>query len=86
MVMTTTTRQAYIAFLLRGWREQISGSSPDTHWRFVLEEAGGERRRFGFGSLEALVEFLQKELGRIDAESNLNIDPDTCVDRPSDDY
>jgi hypothetical protein len=50
------------AYLLRCWQEGevIAGQSP--RWRFRVEEVLPEQRHMGFGSLEALITFLQAEL------------------------
>ncbi len=46
----------YRAYLLRCWREEGK-------WFLSLEEVSGERRRYGFSSLEAMIAFLQEEMG-----------------------
>jgi hypothetical protein len=52
----TTTRLDYASYLLRLWRED----SDDHVWRASLEDPlTGER--MGFGSLQALFHFLQRE-------------------------
>jgi hypothetical protein len=52
----------YRAYLLRCWQERDAGTDRGSPWRFAVEEVFGERRRQGFGSLEALVSFLSSEL------------------------
>ncbi len=53
----------YRAYLLRCWEVRSDRPGQPRSWRFGLEEAGtGERR--GFRDLEALVAFLERELGR----------------------
>lgn len=51
------------AYLLRCWQEGCSAEDGEAVWRFSLEEVGGERRRLGFMTLEALLAFLRAELG-----------------------
>lgn len=53
-----STPTEYSGYLLRMWRERGSTSS----WRFSLENVQGGTRR-GFGSLAALVAFLEREVG-----------------------
>jgi hypothetical protein len=48
-------RKGYRAYLLRCWRE-------GEEWRFYLGEVSGERRQYGFSSLEALVAFLRTQV------------------------
>jgi hypothetical protein len=56
----------YGAYLLRYWEVRSDRPGQPSTWRFSLEEAGtGERR--GFRELEALVAYLERELGREDA-------------------
>ena len=50
------------AYLLRCWREGDVGKGNGQPWRFAVEEVFGERRRQGFGSLDALLAFLKVEL------------------------
>ena len=50
------------AYLLRCWREDDVPSHAGASWRFSVEEIWGERRRWGFGSLERLVAFLREQL------------------------
>lgn len=52
----------YQVFLLRCWAD-----APQA-WRFSLEEIGGAREKYGFGSLEMLVVFLAER-------TNLSIHP-----------
>lgn len=47
--------ERYRAFLLRCWQEGEA-------WRYSVESAGDEEGRRGFGSLEALVAWLQAAL------------------------
>ena len=51
------------AYLVRCWQE--GGAAPGTvpRWRFSAEEVLHDRRRQGFGDLEALIAFLRAELG-----------------------
>ncbi len=49
----------YHSYLLRYWQE--GGQDPADAWRFMLEDPRTSKRR-GFGSLEALVAFLEKEV------------------------
>ena len=51
----------YGAYLLRFWGEQGDTEQPIA-WRFSLENPhSGERQ--GFGSLKAVIEFLEMEVG-----------------------
>jgi hypothetical protein len=50
------------AYLLRCWRHRETPGGEGTHWRFSLEEVLQKGPRRGFGSLEAVVSFLQGEL------------------------
>lgn len=52
----------YHAYLLRCWREDLPAPATAPSWRFVLEEVLHGQRRWGFGSLEALLAFLRAEL------------------------
>jgi CRISPR/Cas system endoribonuclease Cas6 (RAMP superfamily) len=54
--------ELYRAYLLRCWREGHGATDDQPLWRFCVENVFGERRRQGFGSLEALVAFLRLEL------------------------
>jgi CRISPR/Cas system endoribonuclease Cas6 (RAMP superfamily) len=54
----------YRAYLLRCWQEGEMETDQEPLWRFSVEDVFGERRRQGFGSLEALVAFLRVELIR----------------------
>jgi hypothetical protein len=56
--------ERYYAYLLRCWQEEDVGTDQKPLWRFSVEDVFGERRRQGFGSLEALVAFLRAELIR----------------------
>jgi hypothetical protein len=51
----------YQSYLLRLWQESdVDRSEPSqAQWRCSLEEIGGSQRRRGFGSLEALMRFLE---------------------------
>ncbi len=59
--MTQETSPSYRAYLVRCWRDK-SSSDKERPWHFSVEEVLHERRRRGFGSLEALFAFLQAEL------------------------
>lgn len=52
----------YRAYLIRCWLEE-TGTGDGPAWRFSLEEVLHRRRRVGFCSLEALLRFLETELG-----------------------
>jgi len=54
--------ELYRAYLLRCWREGDVATDNEPLWRFCVEDVFGERRRQGFGSLEALLAFLRVEL------------------------
>jgi CRISPR/Cas system endoribonuclease Cas6 (RAMP superfamily) len=54
--------ELYRAYLLRCWREGHVETDEEPLWRFCVEDVFGERRRQGFGSLEALLAFLRVEL------------------------
>lgn len=56
----------YRAYLLRCWLEADARTDQGSLWRFSVEDVFGERRRQGFGSLEALVAFLRVELIEFD--------------------
>jgi hypothetical protein len=58
--------ESYRAYLLRCWQEEDVGTGQEPLWRFSVEDVFGERRRQGFGSLEALVAFLRVELVEFD--------------------
>jgi CRISPR/Cas system endoribonuclease Cas6 (RAMP superfamily) len=64
--MRKKKNELYRAYLLRCWQEGDAGTDREPLWRFSVEDVFGERRRQGFGSLEALIEFLRVELVRID--------------------
>jgi hypothetical protein len=56
----------YYSYLLRVW---LAGDSDQPHWRASLEDTHtGERR--GFGSLEALCEYLHRRTGLIGENKN----------------
>ncbi len=59
----------YHAYLLRCWREDLPASAAAPDWRFVLEEVLHNQRRWGFGSLDALLAFLQAELADQEGDS-----------------
>jgi hypothetical protein len=58
--------ELYRAYLLRCWQEGDAGTDQEPLWRFSVEDVFGERCRQGFGSLEALIEFLRVEFLRLD--------------------
>jgi hypothetical protein len=58
--------ELYRAYLLRCWQEADVGADQEPLWRFSVEDVFGERRRQGFGSLEALIAFLRVELVEFD--------------------
>jgi hypothetical protein len=53
---------AYRAFLLRCWREAGAGPEGRAAWRFSLVEPGDRETERGFPDLEALVDYLRREL------------------------
>ncbi|MGD2145114.1 MAG: hypothetical protein PVH41_00295 [Anaerolineae bacterium] len=69
--------EGYRAYLLRCWQERDSGTDRASPWRFAVEEVFGERRRQGFGSLEALLSFLRVELARQGSKPSSRKDPST---------
>lgn len=60
------TPKRYHSYLLRLWQEQeidvVQDDEPQMQWRCSLEEIGEEPRRRGFGSLEALMQFLENTM------------------------
>lgn len=66
--MSDEISRSYRAYLIRCWQDR-SGFDEEPSWRFSVEEILPERRRRGFGNLEALVAFLQAELARRPGES-----------------
>ena len=48
--------------MLRYWHVRSEYTGRPSAWRFSLEEAGTRERR-GFGDLEALLAYLERELG-----------------------
>ncbi|MGC9399929.1 MAG: hypothetical protein ACP5HM_12435 [Anaerolineae bacterium] len=60
------TSERYHSYLLRLWQEQeidvVPDDEPQVQWRCSLEEIGEEPCRHGFGSLEALMQFLESVL------------------------
>ena len=55
------TPKAYQSYLLRLWQEVNvnQDDEPQVQWRCSLEQIGGSQGRRGFGSLEALMRFLE---------------------------
>jgi len=64
--MRKERNEPYRAYLLRCWQEGDAVTDQEPLWRFSVEDVFGERRRQGFGSLEALVAFLRVELVEFD--------------------
>ncbi len=56
----------YQAFLLRCWKESISGVGMESSWRFSLIHFDGIQREKGFASFEDLVKYLRAELAKRD--------------------
>ncbi len=58
------TSKPYHSYLLRLWQEidVAQDDEPQVQWRCSLEEIGEEPRRRGFGSLDALMKFLESVL------------------------
>jgi len=52
----------YLAYVLRVWRERAESPGHPAVWRFSLEDIN-TRQRHGFGNLEALMAFLQQQVG-----------------------
>lgn len=68
--MTDAKRESpvvYRSYLLRLWQEGGTGSDAvaDGEWRCSLEEVGGDHRRLGFSSLDALRDFLAGVVGYV---------------------
>jgi len=60
--MEPTEQPRYQAYLLRLWEERPAAPGRPAVWRCSLEDPGrGER--YGFGSLEAAVDFLRAQMG-----------------------
>ena len=53
----------YQAYLLRLWQERPAAPGRPAVWRCSLEDPG-RSERYGFGSLEAAVDFLRAQMGR----------------------
>ena len=51
--------EAYRAYLLRCWQEEVGG---EPLWRFTLVGVGEEHAPKGFASLEDLTAFLREDL------------------------
>ena len=62
MPMSQEKNHSRRTYLLRCWQEGETIPGQEPHWRFGLEEILQERRRQGFGNLEALFAFLRTEL------------------------
>jgi hypothetical protein len=60
--MRAETTPPQRAYLVRCWCEQHSATVGESSWRFSVEEIVPQRRRRGFGSLDALIAFLRAEL------------------------
>ena len=60
--MRAETTPPQRAYLVRCWCEQPSAYVGESFWRFSVEEIVPQRRRRGFGSLDALIAFLRAEL------------------------
>jgi hypothetical protein len=60
----------YRSYLLRIWQEGGPGpdAGADGEWRCSLEEVGGDHRRLGFGSLDAMQDFLAGVVGHAPEE------------------
>ncbi len=52
---------AYYVFVFRLWKEQGMALDRPAVWRFSLEDIR-TRERYGFGSLEGLITFLQERM------------------------
>jgi hypothetical protein len=55
-------------YVLTGWQERPASPGRPAVWRFSLEESHIDRRH-GFGSLEALMDFLRAEMVNNASES-----------------
>ena len=58
------------AYLVRCWREEGAAVVGQPSWRFSVEEVFGKRRRRGFRSLQALVDYIQAEMQEAEAGSD----------------
>lgn len=56
----------YGAYLLRYWEVRSDRPGQPSTWRFSLQKAGTEERH-AFRDLEALVAYLERELGHEDS-------------------
>jgi hypothetical protein len=59
------------AYILRCWFEEQVGPGSEAQWRFSLEEVFHERCRYGFTSLEEMVNFLESELANSREEKQI---------------
>lgn len=60
----------YRAYLLRCWQEAGAGPTGEPAWRSVLVQAGDERHRRGFASLEGMVAYLREEQAAASIDDN----------------
>ena len=63
------TSPSYYAYLLRLWRERPAAPGRPAVWRFSIEDTR-TRQRQGFGSLRALIAFLQTHVRETDRPQN----------------
>ncbi len=73
--MRQKTPRRYYAYVLRCWLEESRTQGTQTSWRFSLERVLHQRTRRGFGSLEAMVSFLQAELDAVETDGSCESEP-----------
>ncbi len=63
--MNTPSVSRYLAYLLRAWQERPASRKQPGVWRFSLEDVNRQEKQ-GFGSIEALANFLAEQLTHAD--------------------
>ncbi len=56
------------SFVLRCWQDGEGETGQPPAWRYVIQEVGPAEQRRAFGSLAALLLFLQTELSATDTD------------------
>lgn len=64
----------YHAYLLRFWQERAARPDQPAVWRFGLEDTRAGNR-YGFGSLEELISFLQVQIKQAELSDTEGIIP-----------